>query len=323
MRLVFDWVREDRPGPAWQHLFRATWPAYRRWYLLEGESVRPALSTCRARLAQAMPELLPIWERLVELTGGDALAARMLSLCDPPPFLAGCSQAACGGERPLLVRNYDFDPEKTEALFLLSRWNGVPVLASSDGLWGALDGINGHGLAVALAFAGQRLVGKGFGITLILRYLLETCRDVGEAVAVLRRVPSHMAYNVSLVDASGRRCVAELSPGRVPRVRERDVTTNHQRLGRWPEYERRSGTEERRRALERHLAAGPGDEESLTQLFLEPPLFQTDYRQGFGTLYTVAYRPVERTARFLWRGAELVQSLDAFEEARLEVPLPG
>ena len=42
----------------------------------------------------------------------------------------------------------------------------------SDCLWGLLDGINDAGLAVSLAFGG-RATREGFGIPLVVRYLLE------------------------------------------------------------------------------------------------------------------------------------------------------
>jgi hypothetical protein len=48
-----------------------------------------------------MPELLPHWEHLVELSGGDEQVARMLSLYRPTPFLAGCSQAVWSRTRPM------------------------------------------------------------------------------------------------------------------------------------------------------------------------------------------------------------------------------
>ena len=61
-----------------------------------------------------MPELVPAWPRVVELAGGGDLAARMLTLYDTPPLITGCSQAALPG--PVLVRNYDFDPELFEGV---------------------------------------------------------------------------------------------------------------------------------------------------------------------------------------------------------------
>ena len=70
------------------------WPAYRAWYLKEGSASRPDLATCRRALTRHMPELVPTYERLVELAGGDELAARLLSLYRPPGFVVGCSQGA-------------------------------------------------------------------------------------------------------------------------------------------------------------------------------------------------------------------------------------
>ena len=51
----------------------------------------------------------------------------------------------------------------------------------SDCLWGLLDGMNDAGLAVSLTFGGRPVLGDGFGIPLVMRYVLETCEDVAEA----------------------------------------------------------------------------------------------------------------------------------------------
>ncbi len=40
-------------------------------------------------------------------------------------------------------------------------------------------------LAVALAFGGRKVTGIGFGIPLVIRYVLETCSNVEEACIVL------------------------------------------------------------------------------------------------------------------------------------------
>jgi len=63
-----------------------------------------------------MPELVPHWNRLVELAGGDALAARMLTMWRMPAVAAGCSQAVVPGREPLLVRNYDYNPRLFEGV---------------------------------------------------------------------------------------------------------------------------------------------------------------------------------------------------------------
>ena len=79
------------------------------------------------------------------------------------------------------------------------------MLGTGDCLWGLLDGLNEDGLAASLTFGGSREVGTGFGISIVMRYLLETCTTVAEALSVLDRVPVHMAYNVTVLDAAGGR----------------------------------------------------------------------------------------------------------------------
>ena len=68
--LTFHGIREDVPGRRWRGLFDATWPAYRAWYLSEDQSARPSLQTARHMLGRHMPELVPTWERLVDLAAG-------------------------------------------------------------------------------------------------------------------------------------------------------------------------------------------------------------------------------------------------------------
>ena len=150
---------------------------------------RPDLATCRRALTRHMPELVPTYERLVELAGGDELAARLLSLYRPPGFVVGCSQGAWTRDEPVLVRNYDYPVSRLEGIVYLTEWSGRRVLGMSDCLWGLLDGVNDAGLAVSLTFGGRRDVGDGFGIPLVVRYLLEVCADVAEAREALAHDP--------------------------------------------------------------------------------------------------------------------------------------
>jgi len=321
MKMPFRWVEEELPGPRWQDLFTRTCPAYRAWFLAEGDERRPSLEDSRAALERYMPELLPVWRRLVELAGGGEDVARMLCLHRPTPYLAGCSQAVWTRGELALVRNYDYHPGACEGLFLSSRWSGTRVLAASDCLWGALDGMNEHGLVLALAFGGRRVVGDGFGIPLVLRYALETCRTTPEALEVLCRIPSHMAYNVLVLDAGGEHALVVLSPDAGPRVERVAVATNHQPARDWSEYDRWTRSGEREEFLKAMLSDPGLDLEAFKALFLQPPLFANRYERGFGTLYTAAYLPASRELEVSWRGARVRQRLDAFEERTLVIPL--
>src|SRR6185503_9961457 len=56
------------------------WPAYRRWFLRDGEQERSSYAGCLRAVRTHVPELVPAYEGLVELVGGGDLEARFLSL---------------------------------------------------------------------------------------------------------------------------------------------------------------------------------------------------------------------------------------------------
>src|SRR5204862_7540153 len=45
--LEFHAVAEPRPGAGFQERFQATWPAYRSWYLRDGDAARSSYVACR------------------------------------------------------------------------------------------------------------------------------------------------------------------------------------------------------------------------------------------------------------------------------------
>ncbi|MEZ5403793.1 MAG: C45 family peptidase [Bryobacteraceae bacterium] len=320
MEATFRSIRELQPGPLWQGLFVESWEAYRAWFLKEGEARRPGYLTCRSALRAHVPELLPTWERLVDLAGGGDLAARFLSLYRPTPYLSGCSQAIwTRGERRLLVRNYDYHPNLLDATILMSAWNGVRTIVQTDCLWGALDGMNEHGVAVSLSFGGLEQVGDGFGIPLILRAILETCHDAGAARAVLARVPSHMAYNVSVLDAAGNWFTAYVAPDRPTRFDDSPVATNHQGSVEWHRYAQSVSTMERWQLLAGRLREDSEDEASFVRRFLDPPVFSDRYQDSFGTLYTAVYDPRGGVVDYVWRNRVWRQSFTGFEEGAMTV----
>jgi predicted choloylglycine hydrolase len=309
-------VAEAQPGARFQARFEATWPAYRAWYLRDGDAARPAYRACRHALQTHMPELVPTWERLVELAGGGDLAARMLSLWDPPALVTGCSQAVLTRPEPVLVRNYDFDPALLEGVIALTALTGRRVLGMSDCLWGLLDGVNDAGLAMSLAFGGRRVTAPGFAMPLIVRYLLELCATTREAVAVLARLPVQAAYNVTIVDREGDAVTAHVGPDHAAELGKALVATNHQRTVEWPEHAEAVRSEERERCMLDLLEANTAEEEFVAA-FLEPPLYSTAYAEGFGTLYTAVYRPADGAADYRWPDATWRQAIDSFEEGTL------
>ncbi|GAB5470331.1 MAG: C45 family autoproteolytic acyltransferase/hydolase [Rhodospirillales bacterium] len=322
MHLTFRAVEEAQPGPKWAALFAAAWPAYRTWWLQDGAQARPTYLASRRALRTHMPEIAPLYEALCELAGGGDLAARFLSFYCPPAYLSGCSQAIHPGDRPLLVRNYDYSPTAFDALVLRSAWQGRDVIGSSDGLWGLVDGMNDAGLAVSLTFGGRRVVGEGFGVPLILRYILQTCETTAEAGAVLQRIPTHMSYNVTLVDRQRRYLTAYMGPDRETLLTHAAVATNHQERVEWVSHARFSATVERERFLLQRLTLHREPAERFIAAFLKPPLYSTAFAAGFGTLYTAVYRPRDLTLQLLWPQGHWDLPLEGFEEGARRIALP-
>src|ERR1700722_19978950 len=310
---------EEEPGDRMREHLAATWPAFRRWWR-EGANVRPTFAEARARLAEHMPELMPAWERLTAMLPGESDAGSALVLWNPPPFLTGCSQAAVLPGGPALIRNYDWDYRLFDGVVAKTAYTGRRVLGMLDCLWGLLDGVNDAGLAVSLTFGGRPQVGEGFGIPMVIRYVLEVCGTVDEAMRVLSRIPVHMSYNVTAFDRSGRWATVYLAPDRLVRVTDRAAVTNHQGTVEWPPYAAAIRSVERQERLEELLAAGT-DVAGVIAACLRPPLHATRFHEGFGTLYTAAYQPAEGGVNYHWPGQSWPQSLDRFQSGSLQIQL--
>jgi predicted choloylglycine hydrolase len=311
----FKSIEEDYPSTKWLNQYQIFKQGYVDWFLQEGEFSRPSYAQCKQALATYMPELIPIWEHLINLSSANDLESRLLSLYCPTPYLSGCSQAVWQRYNPILVRNYDYDPKLFEGVLLKSKWHNTQVIAFTDCLWGVLDGINEHGLSVALSFGGKDIVGEGFGIPLVLRYILEFCKTTAEATEVLKRIPTHMAYNITIIDASFHINTVELCPGTEPLVSQIPLAVNHQGDYELTNYALFSKSYERKQALIEKLYDPLITIESFINAFEYAPLFASNYGEGFGTLYTAVYNPLLKAMECRWPyNLRMYQSFDNFIE---------
>ena len=322
MQLKFKSIFEyGNPGLKFQKLFYSYWPTYRNMLNTDGATYIPDLATSQAALKEYMPKMLPAYERLCNLVNADVQMARFLTGFQPPAHLNACSQAVISGKEVQLVRNYDYHPNLFEGTLLLSSWNGKKVMATTDFIMGLVDGMNEDGLAVSLTFGGRKVVGKGFGISFILRYVLEFCSNVEEAIEVLTSVPSHMAYNVTVLDKRGAFKTVLLSPDSLPVVTDVGYTTNHQLRIDWPENAAFNNTLERSEFLKRLLQNKELLSNDVVKTFLHPPLYNNQFNEGFGTLYTSVYNPLNGTVKLLWPNEEMLQSFDNFTEVKTSIQL--
>ena len=303
--------------------FHEVWPAYRRWFGLRKQPL--SASGGRRNLATHMPELVATYDALCTTLNADEEMASFLSLYNPPTFRAACSQALWAREPLQLIRNYDFPAHLSDRQLLHSNWNGTRVIAMTDCLWGVLDGMNEHGLALSLAYGGRENRGEGFAITLVLRYILEFCTTSAEAVAVLQRVPIHMPYNISLLDSQGDTRTVVICPGEKVQVTQLPFATNHQSGGMREQLEATANSILRESYLATRLADRAQTDTGLLQLFMKPPLLRRASNwKGWGTLYTARYDVRNGTVGLHWPdGNSIQQSFANPKEVTLKVTSPG
>lgn len=315
MLISLKCVEEDNVGPKWKRLFEKSWPYYKKWYTSEGYLARPGYLSCLEELEEHMPELLPIYQQVCKMAGDGDLASRYLSLYNPPPFMSGCTQVAWDKEPYSLIRNYDYNPKWFEGVMLKSNWL-KPVIGISDCNWGLLDGMNADGLAISLTFGGRKITGDGFGIPLVMRYVLETCSDVPQAVSALLRLPVHMSYNVTLLDRSGKYKTLYLTPDKGAHIDIEKVATNHQQDIEWLEYAELTATRERKYFLDQLVAQENMDRDQLADRFLQAPLYNKDVQKSFVTLYSLQYDLSNFQATVFWPNKSITQSFEQYSECR-------
>ncbi len=302
--------------------FEAYWPAYQKW-MAKAKPRVSAKAACE-KLSEHMPELVPAHKSLLTRFGGGAEISRFLTLYRPPPLVRGCTQAIWQGEGgPTLVRNYDHAPHLSDGIVLHAEWDGVKTVCMTDCVFGALDGVNEHGLCVALAFGGRQVSGDGFAAPLLVRYALQACKTAPEAAEAIARVPCYMTYTFVCLDASGEHATVYAAPDRPSRIDHATASANHQGKVEWPQYAASCKTVERLHKAQDLLDAKGQTLEGMTQEFLRPPLYRTGYARGSGTLYTSVYRPGERGLELRWPSARMHQSVDRFEPGAVEAQLGG
>lgn len=190
------------------------------------------------------PEHLAEIRGLSETSGLDYNQA-LLSQCflDILPMVA-CSTIALPADASpdgvaRMGRNLDFPSmgvaDKASMILIYKPQNRYHFAAITwPGLVGALTGMNEHGLVVAnMEVTRLPAPAKAMPYVLLYRSVLEKCKNVDEAIALLESSGKQTANNLMLMDAQGGRAVVEINPPGL-KVRkglpgEALLSTNHQR----------------------------------------------------------------------------------------------
>jgi hypothetical protein len=111
-----------------------------------------------------------------------------------------------------------------------------------------------------------------------------------------------------------------VAPDRPACVTGRAVATNHQGSLEWAPYAAAIRSVERLERLEELLADGT-DVAGMVAACLRSPLYAIRFHEGFGTLYTAEYRPVDGVARYHWPHRTMEHSLDKVDTESIQLRL--
>ncbi len=248
----------------------------------------------------------------------DAFDAKVeqLMLYDFPASSQNCSQFVVlpkitKNNEIIVGRSYEWKHDEESLELRTTHVNGkYKHLAFSSIPYGRYDGINDQGLCVTSTAGGAwrgKFEKKAISWDLVLRVIVENCKDVSEASKMLEEIPIYGTSNFVVADKSGKAFVMESFDTEVE-IREYDakseeqyiISTNHYTspsIERYNEYNIPwliSNSKKRREIIEESIKAKEGD---ITQNDIRKILSEefpkgicchwfTDY---FGTLWSSKY----------------------------------
>lgn len=211
---------------------------------------------------------------------------------------SGCSIFT---DSDFMVRNYDSHPRGYEGryIFYQPTDHGYATVGPTMQITGRIDGMNEKGLAMGYNFTHSKKAGDGFICNMIGRLILETCRDVDEAVDLVKNIPHMHSFSYVVIDQTGVSKVIEASPRKVV-VREANVCTNHFHI---LQEENRYRQEESKNREQNILNA----EKNVSNPYeafkvmnsLENGIFSKNYDGAAGTLHTSLYFQKELKALYV------------------------
>lgn len=175
---------------------------------------------CLPAYRQYDPALL---EELEGLAAGQDCDVKLLqtvlfSMYAIPPACHCSCFAVIDGNEILFGRNSDFLPtleEHNTNVVVHQTDGGYSFTGNTTSFLQIEDGVNQRGLAVGLTSVNPTEIKPGFNAGLLVRYLLETCGTVSEALETLKALPIGSAQTLTLADAKGHLALVECDAERI------------------------------------------------------------------------------------------------------------
>lgn len=161
---------------------------------------------------------------------------------------AQCSIFAIKNKSDVIIgRNYDMnlDIKKYTESSLICPDNSFAYIGHSDVFLGKVDGINEKGLGIGITYVDGGGKRAGVNFYFVVRYILEKCSKVDEAISALQDIQVSMSTNYLIADSGGNMVVVETSPQRVEVRKPSEsenfiICTNHFNHPKMIQYENKS-----------------------------------------------------------------------------------
>ncbi|MBB4826552.1 putative choloylglycine hydrolase [Sporosarcina luteola] len=234
----------------------------------------------------------------------------------------GCSLGAIlrnkmEDNKTYMLRNYDLTPDISDLRLCTTKVKGKYTHTGfSVSTFGRSDGLNEKGLCVAFASCGMPIghhpgmrapAVDGLQFMVVVRTLLETSKNIQEAIYALNNMPIGTNMNLLMADANGEAALVGTYDGiKTVKKTEMDyiVATNH---GLFPEIERLEQgkleqSEIRYQLIEDKLSTADkistcGLKELISTEYPEG-LTVHNYKEHFGTVHSILFNLTDRQIEF-------------------------
>ncbi|MFD1412253.1 C45 family autoproteolytic acyltransferase/hydolase [Oceanobacillus jeddahense] len=216
-----------------------------------------------------------------------------------------------------LVQNYDLSPEISDMRLCSTKVRGrYTHTGFSVSTFGRSEGLNEKELCVAFASCGMPIenypgmrepVSTGLQFMVIVRSLLETCKNTEEAVYAIKNMPVGTNMNLLIADVGGESALVGTYDG-VKLVKKTDMdylmATNH---GLFPEIRNLEQGQldqslQRYKVLENNFSAkGKLSVSEIKELLLKEfpeGVSIHNYKENFGTVHSVLFNLTDRKLEF-------------------------
>jgi predicted choloylglycine hydrolase len=257
------------------------------------------IAACQEVYPEAVEELQGLADGL-ELTLSDFGGWIFCIYCYE--YKRGCTCFAIkDADNMIFARNSDFFTEIRDvcesALYLPDK--GYSFIGNSTAMVQMEDGYNEHGLAIGLTFIPPKIIKPGLNAGILLRYILEKCRTVKEALKALHNLPISSAQTLTMIDKSGEMAVVECNCEKIVIIEPKEddnyiVSTNQFVSPEMQRYEILSFPDSKVRYEVAHKALKTADVYSveLAEKILGGKygfMCQYERKSGFDTLWSTVY----------------------------------